>query len=91
MTLTFFFGKKILFCWRHTFRHKNSHLWNTAITSLEHIRLIFGTQHAGRVVMSLITTLLLFLSDDENGTAVAQVRIKIHKNGKWRHHCWIIR
>ena len=33
------------------------HLWNTTATSLEHNRHIFGTQRAGRVERSLITTL----------------------------------
>ena len=43
MTLTFFW-KKLLIFWRHAFRHQNSHLWNTTITSLEQNCHIFGTQ-----------------------------------------------
>ena len=39
-----FFGKKLLFFWHHTFRHQNSHLWNTIVTSVEHNCHIFGTQ-----------------------------------------------
>ena len=33
----FFFEKQLLFFWRHTFQHQNSHLWNTTVTSLEQI------------------------------------------------------
>ena len=38
-----------------------THLWNTAATSFEHYRHIFGTQRAVRVERSLIRTLWPFL------------------------------
>ena len=71
MTLTFFLEKIHIFLascipaskfasLEHNccfFRTQLSHLWNTTATSLEHNRHIFGTQRAGRVERSLITTL----------------------------------
>ena len=106
MTATFFFWKKIIFFWRYALRHQNSHLWNTTVATSVHNCHIFGTRESHlwnatcwpcgeesdyNTLPVLITTLWLFKYDNETGTAVAQFRMKIRKNGKWWQHRGIIR
>ena len=91
----------------HIFGTTPSHLWNETDTSLEQNCHIFGTKLShiwnrtcwlrgeesdyNTVTILNYNNTVTVLSDDETGTAVAQVRNRVHKDGKWRQNFEIIR